>query len=148
MSHCECWRHLTPWLHTAQLEGHVCVQLPWMAWLMHLWAMTHSYMWHDSCICVSWPIYMGQVTHSCVWHDSCICMTRIIELGRLLAEFILHTASSIICVTWLVCTCDMTHSYVHHMTHSPRIHMCDTNVVLMWRGSFAHVTWIIYMWLI
>jgi len=32
--------------------------------------MTHSYVWHDSFICVTWLIHMCDVTHSYVWHDS------------------------------------------------------------------------------
>jgi len=50
--------------------------------------MTHSYVWHDSFMCVTWRIHMCNMTHSYVWHDSFIC------------------------VTWLIHTSDMTHSYV------------------------------------
>ena len=52
--------------------------------------MTHSFVWHDSFICVTWLIHMCDMTHSYVWHDSFIC------------------------VTWLIHMCDMTHSYVWH----------------------------------
>jgi len=47
--------------------------------------MTHSYLWHDSFICVTWHItqdasiyayiYMCDMTHSYVWHDLFICVT-------------------------------------------------------------------------
>jgi len=37
--------------------------------------MTHSYVWHDSFICVTWLIHMCDMTHSYVWHDSFICVT-------------------------------------------------------------------------
>jgi len=36
-------------------------------------AMTHSYMWHDSLICVTWLIYMCAMSHSCTCHDSPMC---------------------------------------------------------------------------
>jgi len=36
---------------------------------------THSYVWHDSFICVTWLIHMCDMTHSYVWHDSFICVT-------------------------------------------------------------------------
>ena len=40
--------------------------------------ITHSYMCHDSCICVPWLIYVCPVTHSlCVCHDSFICVLRV-----------------------------------------------------------------------
>ena len=56
--------------------------------------MTHSYVWHDSFICVTWLIHMCDMTHSCVWYDSFIC-----EI-------------------WLIHMCDMSHS---HERLDPRI---------------------------
>jgi len=41
--------------------------------------MTHSYVWHDSFICVTWLIHMCDMTHSYVWHDSFICVTWFIH---------------------------------------------------------------------
>ena len=35
-------------------------------WLIHLCDMTHSSVWHDSCICVTWPIHLCDMTHSSV----------------------------------------------------------------------------------
>ena len=32
--------------------------------------MTHSYVWHDSFICVTWLIHMCDMTHSYVCHES------------------------------------------------------------------------------
>ena len=37
--------------------------------------MTHSYVWHDSFICVIWLLHMCDMTHSYVWHDSSTCVT-------------------------------------------------------------------------
>jgi len=74
--------------------------------LVNMCEITHTYVWHDSFICVpwlgnslkwlihtstprvTWLIHMCDMTHSYVWHDSSIC------------------------VTWLIHTPDMTHSYV------------------------------------
>ena len=36
--------------------------------------MTHSYVWHDSFLCVTWLIPMCDMTHSYVWHDSFLCV--------------------------------------------------------------------------
>ena len=36
----------------------------------HMCAMTHSYVCHDSFICVPWLIHMRAMTHSYVYHDS------------------------------------------------------------------------------
>jgi len=35
----------------------------------HVCDMTHSYVWHDSFICVTWLIHMCDMTHSYVWRD-------------------------------------------------------------------------------
>jgi len=59
-------------------------------WLIHMCAMTHSYVWHDSFMCAPWLLHMCAMPHPCVWHDSFIC------------------------VTWLLHMCDMTHSRVFH----------------------------------
>ena len=74
-----------------------------MTWLIHMWNMAHSYLWHDSFICETWLIHMcdmthpydigwsmvaeNDMTHSYVWHDSFIC-----EM-------------------WLIRICDMPHLY-------------------------------------
>jgi len=50
--------------------------------------MSHSYVWHDSFICVTWFIHMCDMTHSYVWHDSFIR------------------------ATWLIYKRDMIHSYM------------------------------------
>ena len=42
-----------------------------MIWLnSYTWDMTHSYVWHDSLICVTWLIDMCDITHWYVWNDS------------------------------------------------------------------------------
>ena len=66
----------------------------WVTWLMHMYDMTHAYVWHDSCICVMWLMHMCDVTHAYVWHDSCIC------------------------VTWLMHMCDWQDAYSVEETHT------------------------------
>jgi len=113
--------------------------------------MTHSYVWHDSFICVTWlnhmcDIHMCDTTHSYVWHDSFICawlihmcdMTR----SRVRHSYVWH--DSFICVTWLIHMCDMTHSHVWHDSliwhehtspHWADHQLCDTT-------PFIGVTWL------
>jgi len=100
--------------------------------LIHMCDMTHSYVWHDSFICVTWLIHMCDMTHSyslsatssaiclihmCdmthsyVWHDSFIRLVSDI-ICSLSYSYVWH--DSFICVTWLIHMCDMTHSYVWH----------------------------------
>jgi len=85
--------------------------------------MTHSYVWHDSFICVTWLIHMCDMTHSYVWHDSFIGVTGLIhtaqhfQLSHLLYSYVtwrIHVCdvTHLICVTWLIHMYDMTHSCV------------------------------------
>jgi len=51
---------------------------------------------------------------------------------------------SFICVTWLIHTCDMTHSYVWHDSSicvTWLIHMCDVTPSQVWHDSFVCVAW-------
>jgi len=96
--------------------------------------MTHSYVSHDSFICVTWLIHMCDMTHSYVWHDSFICMPWPIHMcAPLRPRLIYHWFTDLhVCVTWLIhmcvwhdsfiCVCDITHSYV---CVAWLIHMCD-----------------------
>ena len=55
---------------------------------------------------------------------------------------------SFICVTWLIHTCDMTHSYVWHDSFicvTWLIHTCDMTHSYVWHDSFICVTWLIHM---
>jgi len=72
--------------------------------------MTHSYVWHDSFICLTWLIHVCDMTHSYVWHDSFICVIWLIHICDATHPYVWHDSS--ICVTWLIHMCDMTHSYV------------------------------------
>ena len=79
--------------------------------------MTHSYVWHDTFVCVTWLIHMRDMTHWYVWHDS------------------------LICVTWLIRMRDVTHSYARHdsFLRVPwLIHVCNTGTTKEERDSFAH----------
>ena len=88
---------------------------------------THSYVWHDSFICVTCLIHMRDKTHSYVWHDSCIC------------------------VTWPIHMCDKPYSCVWRGSFTP--HTCHWLILHMPcvlpqgypRAAFTSVTWLIHM---
>ena len=53
--------------------------------------MPHSYVWNDSCICVTCFIHMCDMTLTClmhiyVWHDSCICVAWIALTPKLVSQ--------------------------------------------------------------
>ena len=62
--------------------------------------MTHSYVWHDSFMCVTWLGHMCDVTRSYVWLDSFICATWLVHLRDMTRSHVWH--DSFICVTWQV----------------------------------------------
>ena len=106
-----------------------------------MWDMTHSYMWHDSFICVSHDtfdmLYSAACTRRCylrpfvlfdsyVWNDSCIRMTWLVnmcDVSHCTAQYIRGSA---VCdpSCWLIHTCEMTHAY-------------------MWNDSCIRVKWLI-----
>jgi len=111
--------------------------------LIHMCDMTHSYVWHDSFICLTWLIHMCDMTHSYVWHDSFVCVTCIHTCDMTHS----YAWRAFICVTWLIHTCDMSHSYVWHDSFVcvTCFHMCDMTHSYMWHVSFVYVTWLIRM---
>jgi len=68
---------------------YVTVRTPWALWRLDSWltsrkkwVVTHSYVCHDSFICVTWLIHMCDVTRSYVLHGSFICLTWLIHMSR------------------------------------------------------------------
>jgi len=95
--------------------------------------MTHSYMWHDSFICVTWLIHMCDMTHSYVWHDSFICVTWRIHMYDMTHSHVWN--NSFICAPWLTHMCDTTHS---HWWHIPCPMSCDTTHSYMCDMTLSH----------
>jgi len=107
-------------------------------WLIHMCAMTHSYVCHNSCIPVPWLIHVCDMTHSCVWLDSFMCATWLIHVCDMsqgyvtwMNDYIMSSVKlGLRCVKLGFTSppmCDMTHSYVCHdsFTFEPwLIHMC------------------------
>jgi len=116
-----------------------------MTWLVHVCAMTHSYMCamthsyvcHESFICVLWLVHMCATTHSCAcyhaphklplpaWHDSFICVTWLhscVWHDSFICVPGLFAWAAASCVTWLIHMCPMTHSYMCALTHSDVCH--------------------------
>jgi len=120
-----------------------------------MYAMTHSYVWHNSFICWRTPLhYLWDITH--VWHDSFMCVTwhSFIRVARLIEKAPLCTTcaneyDSLICATWLIHMCDMTHSYVWHDSireHSFALPVSMNKTHLyVWRTTIKRVTWLIHM---
>ena len=77
--------------------------------VLHMWDMTHSYVWRDSFICV---------TYSCAWHDSFMRVTWAIHMCDMTPSDVWRDPFT--CVTWINHMFDIIHFYVTWL-----IHMCD-----------------------
>ena len=95
-----------------------------------MYAMPHSYVWHDKYIWVTWLIHMCGTTHSYVRHDSSICVTRLIHMCDMNHSYVWHDStpekSPQEYVLWLLHSCDMTHWPLIFVTWM--IHTCAGDV--------------------
>jgi len=113
-------------------------------WLIHMCDMTHSYMWHDSFICVAWLIHICDMTHSFEWHDSFICMTFVVfvyifvhiyvwVMSHLLTIHVTHMNESCQTYGWV-----MSHIWMSHVKHMDE--SCHTYEWVMSNIWMSHVT--------
>jgi len=105
---CPCRLHSTQ--HWTSVRFHIC-----MTWLICMWDMTHSHVWHDSFTCDSFT-YVTWLVHICMTWLICMCKITLWYLWCDLFTF----------VTWLIHICCVTHSY-------------------LWHDSFTCVTWLVHI---
>jgi len=80
------------------------------------------------------------MTHSYVWHDSFIRVTWLIHTCDMTHSYVCETIhscechDSFMCVTWLIPICDMTHLYVWHDSS-----ICERNDSFLWVPWLIHV---------
>ena len=97
-------------------------------------------------MCVTWLVYMcvlAWLMSMCVTWLGCTCA---MWLSRLYAGSWGHVW--LICGTWLIDMCDVTHSYVWHDSFicvTTLIHRGDVTHSYVWHGPFICVTWPIHM---
>ena len=120
-----------------------------MTWLIHMCDMAHSYVYHDSFMCVTRLIHMCDMTHSYVWHDSFICVTWLIHVCGMTPvmtrwcvwhdSFMWH--GSFVCE-------NMTHLYVPWLIHVTRLMTWLIRDMTHSRhDSFMRLTWLM-TWLL
>jgi len=121
-----------------------------VTWLIRMCDMAHWCVWHGSFVCVIWLIHMFMRFE---WISRFLLQKRPLHIGFFLRKSIYRkfweldvmacwrmSRTTFICVTWLIRTCDMTHSYA-----TWPIHMCDMTHSYVWHDSFIRVTWLIRM---
>ena len=128
--------------------------------------MTHSYVWHDSIICVTWLIHMCDMTHSYVWHGKFTCQIHVWHGSFTCVTWQIHVwHGSFTCatcqihvwhgsftyVTRLICTRDMAHSNARELLHRHLrclVHRCGTTHSYVWhvyRSYFMYIS--LFSWL-
>ena len=124
---------------------HLCVwheTFMCVIWNIHVCDMTYSYVWHDSFMSVTWLIHMCGTTHSCVWLDSFICEKLLIYMCDMTHSYVWHDL--FIRVTLLIHVCDMTHQITHRVPQKKHAlnHTCDMTHSCVWHDSFICVIWL------
>jgi len=107
--------------------------------------MTHSYVCHDSFICVSWLIHMCVMTHSYVCHDSFIFVSWLIHMCVLVClaaawcmcmwytcVFVCVREWELDCHSWH--TCNSCNTHTHTLTR--------TNYTYLHTHTQLHIRWI------
>jgi len=137
-THCNTLQHTATHCNTLQHTG--WYSLIWMSHVsfIHVWYECvnsweeHDLSWEEHDL-FTWHIHVNE---SCIIHPCVIWMCK------------LHSTLNLSCirVTWLIHTCDMTHSYVWHDSFirvTWLIRTCDMTHSYVWHDSFVHVTWLI-----
>jgi len=89
------------------LQARICGGCPRSLGSLRKKPTTESSRYLNSFLCVPWLIHMCAMTHSDVCHDSCICVTRLNHMCDMTHSDVWH--DSFRCVTWPIHTCDVTH---------------------------------------
>jgi len=98
--------------------------------------MTHSYLRHDSCICVAW---VCDTTHWYVQYYCFICVTSHISICDTTQLYVRQDLFG--SAAWLSHVWDMLDNV--HSTRPISIHVCDMTHSHVWRDSFAFECWLL-----
>ena len=90
---------------------------------------THSYVSHNSFVCVTRLIRMCHTTHSYVWHDSFVCVTRLIRMCHTTHSYVWHDS-------FMTHTC-LTYVWASVSFHTPlSVYICVAWLCHVWHDSF------------
>ena len=104
--------------------------------------VTHSYLWHDPCICAAWRICMCHVTFSHVWHDEFRWVARRIYMRVIMYLHVWHDAC--VCVVWRIHMCCAIRDVLGSCRGVPcRLHVYSMTHPNVCHDSFKSGTWLI-----
>jgi len=103
--------HMRDKTHSDVWHNPSFIRVPWPVYMCHdVFIVTWCVLWLvQACDMIySHSFIHGSFTHTYVWHDSCICVTWLIHIWLIQTET--WRIDSFIRVPWLIHTCDMTQS--------------------------------------
>jgi len=117
MSHSYVWRAL----FVCVLHIYVCFIYVWEHVLVVNADLTAAQVGHDSFICVTWFIHMYDMFHSYMWCALFVCVLHIYVCfiygwEHVLVVNAVADSDRRAGRTWLIHMCDMTYSYVWHVS--------------------------------
>jgi len=118
-------------------DSFICV-----TWLIHMCDMTHSYVWHDSFICVTWTEYMYYITQLYMWCEPCFSWVVLLSEGVLAISLWCHP---FILVTWRIDVWDMTQIYIWHVFLQSYCCSQALSRCWLWCDSFMYATRLLQM---
>jgi len=129
-------------------DSFICV-----TWLIHMCDMTHSYVRLDAFMCVTWLIHMCDMTHLCMCDMArCICVTCLIHVWRdssIVLIYVWHDSLPCLMHTWH--DSPQSDAFMYDMTHTHvtchilLIHICDMLHPYVIYMTLSHV-WMSHMW--
>jgi len=91
--------------------------------VLHMWYMTHSYVWCDSFMCETWLIHICAMAHSNMCHKSFICVPWLIHMCAMTNLRVCHGSFMRAMTNLHVCH----DSFMHAMTN---LHVCHDSFIV------------------
>jgi len=127
-----------------------------VSWLIHVCALSHLFVCHDSFMCAPWRIHTYFMTHSYTCHDSFTWVPWLIHMCAMTHLCVCH--ASFIHVPWLnSCVPRLLHMYAMNNLHVRYdllihdtifagwfVHICDITHLCVWYYSFACMPWLMH----
>ena len=103
------------WNNSVRTDPH-----PYETWLIHTCVMTHSYVCHDSFLCVTWLIHMCDMTHSYeTWLIHMCDMTHSYETWLIHTKQASYSCDYVLQVSFAEILHTHTHTHTHTNTQTP-----------------------------
>jgi len=110
-----------------------------VSWLIRLCDMTHSYVCHDSSVCMPWRWRRRWGAHKCVCtcsyarHDSCVCVTTHSCVRQRVTQTYSHDSFIYVCHDSFIYVC---HDSFLRVWESVCVFVCERVFVYLWEREY------------